>query len=88
MESKPLSPPSPDRQPFQDFLMTGEGDRTQCCQMFLCATYQNGEKMYRTDPRFTKWPYYQMAVKQTKGPWNIPNGHKIFQMAVKQTIWP
>jgi hypothetical protein len=41
----------------------------QCCQIFLCKTYQNGGKY----------------IKRTQ---NIPNDHKIYQMAAKQTKGP
>jgi hypothetical protein len=32
-------------------------------------------------------PNYQNGDKYTKLPQNIPNGHKIFPMSVKQTKW-
>jgi hypothetical protein len=32
-------------------------------------------------------PKYQKGEKYTKLPQNIPNGYKIFPMAVKQTKW-
>jgi hypothetical protein len=36
----------------------------QRCQIFLCTTYQKREKIYQTNPKYTKWP------------WNLPNGRK------------
>jgi hypothetical protein len=29
-----------------------------------------------------------MAMKHTKWPWNIPNGHETSQMVVKYSEWP
>jgi hypothetical protein len=40
------------------------------CQIFLGTTYQNWENIY------------QIAIKYTKGPQNIPNSHKIDQVGV------
>jgi hypothetical protein len=47
-----------------------EGLAIQGCQIFLGTTYQNGEKCTKL-PKYTKWTQ------------NIPNGHKIYLMAVK-----
>jgi hypothetical protein len=45
----------------------------QGCQIFLGTTYQTGEKC-------TKLPQNkQMSINYTKGPFNIPNFHKIYQ---------
>jgi hypothetical protein len=50
-----------------------EKHRNQGCQMFLATTYQNGKNI----PNDQKMN--QMAIKYTKWPKNIPNGHKIYQ---------
>jgi hypothetical protein len=44
----------------------------QGCQIFLGTTYQNGKK-------------YQLINNVYKWPQNIPNGSKIYQMAIKYT---
>jgi hypothetical protein len=44
----------------------------QVCHIFLGTTYQNGGGgIYQRTPKFTKWP------------WNIPDGRKMFPMAIK-----
>jgi hypothetical protein len=42
----------------------------QGCQIFLGKPYKNGK-------------IYQMAIEYIKMPYNIPNSHKIDQMAIK-----
>jgi hypothetical protein len=49
---------------------------TQGCQIFLDTIYQKRRKIY------------QMAIKLTKWPQNLPNGHKTYQMDIKYTKWP
>jgi predicted secreted protein len=41
-------------------------------------------KIYQRTTNYTKRPY----ITYTKWPLNIPNGRKIYQMAVKYTKWP
>jgi hypothetical protein len=45
------------------------------CQIFLDTIYQN-EGKYTNFNLITKWPY------------NIPNGHTIYLMAIQYTKWP
>jgi hypothetical protein len=54
---------------------SGSPDLKQSCLVFLCA---NGK--WET---YTKWPQTRYTKRRqvicTKWPWNIPNGHKIYQ---------
>jgi hypothetical protein len=72
-ETKPISLKA--KLPSHAFTAPQQG-----CQIFLGATYQDGENI----PKDRK--IYQLAVKYTKWPQNVPNGHKMYQMAVKYTI--
>jgi hypothetical protein len=47
----------------------------QGCQIFLGATHQNGKIYQILSHKIYQWPQ------------NIPNGHKIYQMATKYTKW-
>jgi hypothetical protein len=49
----------------------------QGCQIFLGKIYHYG-----------KIHPYQITLKYTKWPQNMPNGIKIYQMATKYTRWP
>jgi hypothetical protein len=48
--------------------------RPGCARFFLVQTYQNGE-----NDQMTTNCLYQMAIKYTKLPQNIPNGHKMYR---------
>jgi hypothetical protein len=47
------------------------------CQIFLGAKYQNGKNITNNHK------IYQMSIKCTKWPQNIPNGRQIDQTAIK-----
>jgi hypothetical protein len=72
------------------FLMNSKtlASRIQGCQSFLDAIFQNGWKFL-----YTQLPLnYQMNIKYTKCPWEIPNGHRIyvqtFSIARNYKIYP
>jgi hypothetical protein len=47
--------------------------QAQCCQIFLCTTYQNGKKSTKLTQNLQNYHKY------TKWPKNIPNGCKTDQ---------
>jgi hypothetical protein len=54
------------------FDMAGYRVMDQGCQIFHFTTYQNGQNIPKD---------HQITIK-------IPNGHKIYKMAIQYTKWP